>query len=130
MVGPFQELDGVKEVVAGYTGGSTAHPSYEEVCSGKTGHYEAVQVTYDPQVITYERLLDTFWRQIDPTDEGGQFADRGSSYRTAIFYHNQAQRSQAELSKQNLERSGRFNRPIVTRILPASEFYPAEEYHQ
>lgn len=130
MVGPFQELHGVKEVVAGYTGGCTKNPSYEEVCSGKTGHYEAVQVTYDPQIATYERLVDIFWRQIDPIDEGGQFADRGSSYRTAIFYHTETQRSQAELSKRMLEQSGRFDRPIATRILPASEFYPAEEYHQ
>ena len=130
MVGPFQELEGVKAVVAGYTGGKTENPTYEEVCSGKTGHYEAVQVTYDPRIITYEELLDTFWRQIDPTDEGGQFADRGSSYRTAIFYHNKEQRSQAELSKRSLEQSGRFDRPIATKILPASRFYPAEEYHQ
>jgi len=130
MVGPFQELDGVKEVVAGYTGGFTKNPSYEEVCSGKTGHYEAVQVTYDPQAINYDRLLNTFWRQIDPTDEGGQFADRGGSYRTAIFYHNESQRSQAESSKRSLAQSGMFARPIATRILPASEFYPAEEYHQ
>ena len=117
-------------MVAGYTGGKTENPTYEEVCSGKTGHYEAVQVTYDPRIITYEELLDTFWRQIDPTDEGGQFADRGSSYRTAIFYHNKEQRSQAELSKRSLEQSGRFDRPIATKILPASRFYPAEEYHQ
>ncbi|NLW44835.1 MAG: peptide-methionine (S)-S-oxide reductase MsrA [Syntrophomonadaceae bacterium] len=130
MVGPFQELEGVKTVVAGYTGGKTENPTYEEVCSGETGHYEAVQVTYDPQIITYEKLLDTFWRRIDPTDDGGQFADRGSSYRTAIFYHSEEQRTRAELSKRRLEQSGRFDRPIVTRILPASKFYPAEEYHQ
>ena len=116
--------------MAGYTGGKTENPTYEEVCSGETGHYEAVQVTYDPQIITYEKLLDTFWRRIDPTDDGGQFADRGSSYRTAIFYHSEEQRTRAELSKRRLEQSGRFDRPIVTRILPASKFYPAEEYHQ
>lgn len=130
MVAPFEALEGVKKVVAGYTGGSTKNPSYEEVCSGKTGHYEAVQVTYDPEIIAYERLLETFWRQIDPTDEGGQFADRGSSYRTAIFFHNEAQRAEAEKSKGTLNQSRRFDRPIVTSILPASEFYPAEEYHQ
>ena len=130
MVAPFEELEGVRKVIVGYTGGSTENPSYKEVCSGKTGHYEAVQVTYDPEIIAYERLLDTFWRQIDPTDAGGQFADRGSSYRTAIFYHNEAQREQAELSKRKLDQSGKFDRPIATRILPASEFYPAEDYHQ
>lgn len=130
MVGPFEVLDGVKKVVAGYTGGNAKHPSYEEVCSGKTGHYEAVQVTFNSDILPYKRLLHTFWHQIDPTDEGGQFADRGSSYRTAIFYHNEAQLAQAVLSKRDLDQSGKFDRPIATKILPASEFYPAEEYHQ
>ncbi len=127
---PFEELDGVIEVVAGYTGGLTKDPSYEEVCEGDTGHAEVVQVTYDPSRITYNMILDVFWRQIDPTDDGGQFADRGTQYRTAIFYHSDEQKNLAEESKAELERSGRYKRPIVTEILPMSEFYMAEEYHQ
>lgn len=130
MVKPFQELPGVTKVVAGYTGGRTAHPTYEEVCAKTTGHYEAVQVTYDPAACSYEKLLDVFWRQIDPTDPGGQFHDRGESYRTAIFYHDEEQRRLAEASKKALQDSGRFKKPIVTPIIPAAEFYPAEEYHQ
>lgn len=130
MVKPFQELRGVSAVVSGYTGGCTENPSYEEVCSNKTGHYEAVQVTYDPELISYEELLNTFWKQVDPTDAGGQFHDRGSSYRTAIFYHDQEQKQQAEASKQELNNSGRFPSPIVTEVLPAKAFYPAEDYHQ
>ncbi|OJF18362.1 MAG: methionine sulfoxide reductase, partial [Bacillaceae bacterium G1] len=106
------------------------NPTYEEVCSGTTGHYEAVQITYDPSVISYGQLLDIFWRQIDPTDPGGQFHDRGDSYRTAIFYHNEEQRRLAEASKRALEASGKFDKPIVTAILPAGPFYPAEDYHQ
>lgn len=130
MVAPFEDLPGVKKVISGYTGGHKENPTYEEVCSDTTGHYEAVQVTYDPTILSYEKLLDTFWRQIDPTDPEGQFYDRGSSYRTAIFYHNEEQRRQAEQSKKELDESGRFDKPIVTEILPASTFYPAEEYHQ
>jgi peptide methionine sulfoxide reductase msrA/msrB len=130
MVASFEELAGVIKVVVGYTGGCTEHPSYEEVCSGITGHCEAVQVTFNPAVLPYNMLLDTFWRQIDPTDEGGQFADRGSSYRTAIFYHNQAQREMAQASRQALDDSKRFVKPVVTDILAASQFYPAENYHQ
>lgn len=130
MVAPFEDLPGVKKVISGYTGGHKENPTYEEVCSNTTGHYEAVQVTYDPTILSYEKLLDTFWRQIDPTDPEGQFYDRGSSYRTAIFYHNEEQRRQAEQSKKELDESGRFDKPIVTEILPASTFYPAEEYHQ
>jgi peptide methionine sulfoxide reductase msrA/msrB len=126
----FENIPGVIEVVSGYTGGHTENPTYEEVCSGKTGHFEAVQVTYDPEKVTYEELLEVFWKNIDPTDPGGQFVDRGPQYRTAIFYHSESQRIAAEHSKVALERSGRFEKPIVTEILPASTFYRAEEYHQ
>jgi len=126
----FAGVAGVVKTVSGYTGGSKENPTYQEVCSGATGHYEAVQVTFDPAVIPYHKLLDLFWMQIDPTDEGGQFYDRGSSYRTAIFYHNEVQHQQALASKQALEESGRFTNPVVTRILTAAVFYPAEDYHQ
>jgi peptide methionine sulfoxide reductase msrA/msrB len=127
---PFQNLDGVHEVTAGYTGGDIENPTYEEVSSGETGHYEAIQIRYDPERITYEELLDVYWRQIDPTDAGGQFVDRGTQYRTAIFYHNQSQKESAEESKLRLEESGKYDKPIVTEILPYKEFYPAEGYHQ
>ena len=127
---PFEGLDGVLDVVAGYTGGHKKNPSYEEVCEGDTGHAEAVQITYDPSKITYDRLLDIFWRQIDPTDAGGQFVDRGPQYRTAIFYHTDEQKMIAEKSKAELGRSGRYSKPIVTEVLPLAEFYMAEEYHQ
>lgn len=130
MVTPFEEMPGILKVTSGYTGGHTENPTYEEVCSNTTGHAEAVQIEFDPTVISYRKLLDIFWRQIDPTDAGGQFADRGSSYRTAIFYHSEEQRRLAEESRKELEESGRFDKPIVTEIVPASTFYPAEEYHQ
>jgi peptide methionine sulfoxide reductase msrA/msrB len=130
MVQPFEEMSGIIEVVSGYTGGHKENPTYKEVCSEQTGHYEAVQITYDPSVFSYNRLLEIYWQQVDPTDPGGQFHDRGDSYRTAIFYHNEEQQSLAEASKETLEESGRFSKPIVTKILPASTFYPAEEYHQ
>lgn len=130
MVAPFDEHPGIIEIVSGYTGGHTKNPTYEEVCSNTTGHYEAVQITFDPDVFPYRKLLELFWQQIDPTDAGGQFNDRGSSYKTAIFYHNDAQREQAEASKSELEISGRFQQPIVTEILLASPFYKAEEKHQ
>jgi len=130
MVAPFEALEGVRKVIAGYTGGYQVNPTYREVCYGNTGHYEAVQITFDPTKVSYEKLLETFWRQIDPTDAGGQFADRGSSYRTAIFYHNEAQRQAAELSRDILEHSGRFSTRIMTEIVPSRPFYPAEEYHQ
>jgi peptide methionine sulfoxide reductase msrA/msrB len=130
MVSPFEQQPGIIKVVSGYTGGKTANPTYEQVCSETTGHTEAVQITFDPGVFSYERLLDVFWRQIDPTDAGGQFHDRGSSYRTAIFYHSEEQRKQAEASKRALAESGRFDRPIATEIVAATAFYPAEEYHQ
>ncbi|HBI14618.1 MAG TPA: methionine sulfoxide reductase [Desulfobulbaceae bacterium] len=127
---PFEQLEGVIEVTAGYTGGRTENPTYEQVSSGKTGHIEAVRVNYDPDRISYDALLDVFWRQIDPTDQGGQFADRGTQYATAIFYLDEEQRLQAEASRQRLSESGIFDRPVVTAILPAAQFYEAEEYHQ
>jgi peptide methionine sulfoxide reductase msrA/msrB len=130
MVSPFDEQPGIIDIVSGYTGGHTKNPTYEEVCSNTTGHYEAVQITFDPAVFPYTKLLELFWQQIDPTDAGGQFNDRGSSYKTAIFYHSEVQREQAEASKSELENSGRFQQPIVTEILPASPFYQAEEKHQ
>jgi peptide methionine sulfoxide reductase msrA/msrB len=127
---PFENLDGVHEVIVGYTGGDNKNPTYAEVSSGETGHYEAIQIRYDPERITYEELLEVYWRQIDPTDAGGQFVDRGTQYRTAIFYHNQRQKELAEESKHKLEKSGIYDKPIVTEILPYQEFYPAEDYHQ
>jgi peptide-methionine (S)-S-oxide reductase len=130
MVKPFDRWEGVHKVVSGYTGGHVKNPTYEQVKSGTTGHYEAVQITFDPEIIPYEKLLEIYWQQIDPTDDGGQFHDRGPSYRTAIFYHNEEQKIKAEQSKEALEKSGRFQKPIVTKILPAQEFYEAEEYHQ
>lgn len=130
MVKPFDELPGIIQVVSGYTGGHAENPTYEEVCSHTTGHIEAVQITFDPEVFPYEKLLSLFWQQIDPTDAGGQFHDRGESYQTAIFYHTEEQRKKAEHSKEELERSGRFDKPIVTEIRPAGPFYPAEDYHQ
>ena len=126
----FEKSGGVVDVVAGYTGGKETDPSYEEVSTGRTGHREAVQVTYDPVKVSYVDLLNVFWRQIDPTDDGGQFADRGPQYRTAVFYHDAGQKKLAEESKKVLADSGRFKKPIVTEILPAGDFYPAEEYHQ
>ncbi|MCM3771864.1 peptide-methionine (S)-S-oxide reductase MsrA [Priestia aryabhattai] len=130
MVKPFDEQPGIIKVVSGYTGGHKENPTYKEVCSETTGHYESVQITFDPEVFPYEKLLELYWPQIDPTDAGGQFADRGDSYRTAIFYHNEHQKKLAEESKQQLEASGRFSEPIATQILPAKPFYEAEEYHQ
>ncbi|NQX67737.1 peptide-methionine (R)-S-oxide reductase MsrB [Paenibacillus alba] len=132
MVTPFEELPGIISVVSGYIGGHTSNPTYKEVCSETTGHAEAVQITFDPALYPYTKLLDTFWRQIDPTDAGGQFHDRGSSYRTAIFAHTDEQKEQAEASKQALQASGRFDRPIVTEIvsIAAEAFYPGEDYHQ
>lgn len=130
MVEPFDERPGILQVVSGYTGGDLENPTYEEVTTNQTGHREAVQITFDPEMMPYEKLLQTFWQQIDPTDSGGQFNDRGESYKTAIFYHNEQQKKAAELSKKDLEESGKFNQPIVTEILPAKAFYEAEEAHQ
>lgn len=130
MVAPFESLPGVIKVISGYTGGHLENPSYEEVCSGKTGHYEAVDILYDPTRLEYPKLLELFWQQIDPTDSGGQFADRGSQYYSAIFYHSQEQKQLAEESKAKLESLKIFDKPIVTEIKPAETFYPAEDYHQ
>lgn len=130
MVEPFETLPGIIDVVSGYTGGFLPNPTYEQVCSNQTGHTEAVMITYDADRISYETLLQMFWRQIDPTDAGGQFHDRGSSYKTAIFYHTETQREQAIISKIELEKSGMFQSPIVTNIQEAMPFYQAEEKHQ
>jgi peptide methionine sulfoxide reductase msrA/msrB len=126
----FEKIPGVVRVTSGYTGGFAADPTYEQVSSGKTGHAEAVQVLYDPAKVTYVQLLDVFWRHIDPTDPGGQFADRGSQYRSAIFYHDEEQKRLAEKSRQDLAGSGRFTKPIVTDIVKFEKFYSAENYHQ
>lgn len=130
MVKPFDSYDGIESVVSGYTGGDLPNPTYEQVCSETTGHYEAVQITFQPDVFPYEKLLDIFWTQIDPTDAGGQFFDRGQSYQTAIFYHTEEQKRAAEKSKQELDNSGKYEKPVATKILPAKPFYLAEEYHQ
>ena len=126
----FEKVDGVIEVLSGYTGGHDDHPTYKEVSAGRTGHVEAVQVIYDPTRITYENLLDVFWRHVDPTDPGGQFVDRGSQYRSAIFFADEKERQLAEASKKRLADSGPFTKPIVTDILPLGTFYNAEDYHQ
>ncbi len=130
MESPYEKLAGVVKVISGYTGGQVENPSYEQVSTGTTGHFEAVQVYFDPRIITYEILLEVYWRQFDPTDDGGSFADRGSQYLSAIFYHTDEQRLAAEESRARLENSGKYDRPIVTPIMEAETFYPAEEYHQ
>lgn len=130
MEGPFEQLEGVISVTSGYTGGEKVNPTYEEISSGATGHAEAIEILYDSSKITYEQLLEVFWRNIDPTTHNQQFADHGTQYRTAIFYHNEEQRQLAEASKQRLASSGKFRGPIVTEMTPASTFYPAEDYHQ
>lgn len=127
---PYDSLDGVLETVVGYTGGHTLRPDYESICTGTTGHAEAVRIAFDPKRLSYQALLDTFWRNIDPTALNRQFYDVGSQYRTAIFYHSPEQKKIAEESKAQLEASKRFDRPIVTEIVPAVEFFPAEDYHQ
>lgn len=124
----FENLGGVIKVVSGYTGGNGQNPNYEDYA--RKGHIEAIEITYDPEKISYSQLLDVFWRQINPTDPGGQFADRGPQYRSAIFYHNEEQKELAEKSRTELEKCGRFDKPIVTEIVKASPFYAAEEYHQ
>ncbi len=130
MVKPFDQYDGVSKVVSGYIGGHVKNPTYEQVCSDTTGHIEAVQITYDDNIISYNELLDIFWKQIDPTDIGGQFNDRGHKYKTAIFYHDENQKEIAEKSKKDLENSNKFDKKIVTEIIPATTFYKAEDYHQ
>jgi peptide methionine sulfoxide reductase msrA/msrB len=130
MVEPFDEREGIIRIRSGYTGGVTEHPVYKEVTTGNTGHVEAVQILFDPGLFPYEKLLELFWQQIDPTDAQGQFKDRGESYRTAIFYHNERQKQLALKSKKELSESGKFSKPIATNILPARAFFDAEEYHQ
>ena len=126
----FDKMPGVISTTSGYIGGKVANPTYKQVSSGKTGHVEAVQVRFDPSKTNFARLLDAFWPTIDPLTPNAQFCDSGSQYRSVIFYHNEKQKEQAEASKARLESSGRFNQPIVTEILPTTQFYPAEEYHQ
>ncbi|KUP06393.1 methionine sulfoxide reductase A [Bacillus coahuilensis p1.1.43] len=130
MVKPFDELPGIYGILSGYSGGHINNPTYEQVKTGTTGHYEVVRIEFDPEVFPYEKLLELYWPQIDPTDDGGQFQDRGNQYRTAIFYHNDRQKQLAEQTKQAIQLSGRFKQPIVTEILPATLFYEAEDYHQ
>ncbi len=127
---PFDHLAGVISVTSGYTGGHTPNPTYEEVSAGHTGHAESVRIVYDPKKIAYAALLEIYWHNVDPLTPDAQFCDQGTQYRTAVFYHNEEQRQLAEESKRELERSGRFKQPVVTAIVPASAFYPAEEYHQ
>jgi len=127
---PFDRLQGVISTTAGYTGGTKQNPSYAEVSSGRTGHAEAIEIVYDPSLIDYAKLLDVFWRNIDPTALNRQFVDAGSQYRTAIFYHDEEQKKMAEASRERLQGSGRYEKPIVTEILPAAKFYRAEDYHQ
>ena len=128
MESAFEKIEGVKEVISGYTGGAGKNPTYQDY--GKKGHVEAVEVTYDPSKITYNELLDIFWHQIDPTDSGGQFCDRGQGYTAAIFYHSDEQKQLANKSKEELQKSRRFKELIATKIIKASQFYPAEDYHQ
>lgn len=125
---PYDKLKGVKETLSGYTGGHVKDPTYEQVTGGDTGHYEAVKITYDPNQVSYRKLLEIFWRNIDPLDGGGQFCDRGSSYRSAIFYLDEKQKQLAQASKEEI--GERFEQPVVTEIMSAKEFYPAEDYHQ
>ena len=127
---PFDQVEGVVEAVSGYTGGERENPTYKEVSNGATRHIESVLVTFDPEAVSYSQLLDIYWRQFDPTDAGGSFYDRGHQYTSAIFYHDEEQRALAEASKRALDASGRFDKPIVTPIRPATTFYPAEDYHQ
>lgn len=129
MVKPFIEWEGIESVVSGYMGGSSDTATYEQVKTGTTGHKEVVQITYDPSLFSYEQLLELYWQQVDPTDDEGQFQDRGDNYRAMIFYHNETQQQLAEASKEALVASGRFKR-VVTPIVPAMDFYPAEDYHQ
>ena len=126
----FDRTKGVKQTLVGYTGGQTLNPTYEQVSSGKTGHAESIEIVYDPTVVSYQQLLNIYWHNIDPTAKDQQFVDHGTQYRSAIFYHSEEQKRIAEDSKQQLAASGKFKKPIATQIVPAAEFYPAEEYHQ
>jgi peptide-methionine (S)-S-oxide reductase len=127
---PFDALPGVMSTTSGYAGGHKRNPTYEEVSAGGTGHLEAVQVVYDPALISYRRLLDVFWRNVDPTDASGQFCDKGEQYRTAIFYHNDEQKRLAEASRKELGQNKSFPEPVVTEIAKFTVFYPAEDEHQ
>ncbi len=127
---PFDKLEGVVSTTSGYTGGRLENPTYKQVSSGGTGHIESIQILYDPDKVSYEKLLDVFWRNVDPTDPAGQFCDRGSQYQTAIFYHTDEQRELAFRSKRELNESGRLPKAVVTPIRAGTRFYPAEEYHQ
>ncbi len=127
---PFDSISGVVDTVVGYSGGSEENPTYEQVWRGRTGHAEAIRVVFDPARVSYETLLETFWMNIDPTREDGQFADRGRHYRTAVFYHDEAQKRKALLSRKKLEESGKFKNPVVTSVEKFRSFYRAEEYHQ
>jgi methionine-S-sulfoxide reductase len=126
----FDHTPGVLATTVGYTGGHVVDPTYEQVSSGTTGHVEAIEVMYDPAAVAYAKLVDIFWRSVDPTDAGGQFSDRGNQYHTAIFYADEGQKRSAEDAVRRLGESGKFKKPIVTQVLPAAPFYPAEEYHQ
>lgn len=130
MVSPFDALDGIIEIKSGYIGGHLDNPTYKDVKTQMSGHYEAVKIVYDSSLVSYDKLLEAYWRQVNPTDSGGQFHDRGQSYRTAIFYTTDEQRENAQASKKALDDLGRFPLPIVTQILQATKFYEAEEYHQ
>jgi len=127
---PFDEIAGVLSTISGYAGGKEKNPTYEQVSSGRTGHAEVVQITYDPERVSYKQLVDVFWRNIDPLASNRQFCDRGTQYRSGIFYHNEAQQKTAEASKEQLVSSKRFSQPIVTEITALGTFYPAEDYHQ
>ncbi len=126
----FEKVEGVSSAVSGYTGGKVENPTYEQVSAGGTGHTESIEVTFDPNKVTYKHLLEVFWRNVDPTTPNAQFCDHGNQYRTAIFYHNENQKQLIDASKQKIEISKNFSEPIVTEITPASVFYTAEEYHQ
>ena len=126
----FEKVDGVLEVISGYTGGLEENPTYEQVSAGGTGHFEAIRVYYDPAKVSYDKLLDVFWRHIDPTDAQGQFVDRGNQYRSAVFYEDESQKTAAEASREALDKSGKFSKPVATMIVKFDRFYPAEAYHQ
>lgn len=129
MVKPFDQYEGIEKVISGYTGGHVPNPTYEQVCSETTGHYEAVQITFDPEIFSYEKLVEIFFQNVDPFDAGGQFFDRGQSYQTAIFYHSEEQRDIAEMVTQRMEQQT-FQKKVAVKLLPASPFYEAEAYHQ
>lgn len=130
MIQPFDTQPGINAVTSGYTGGHVENPTYEQVLSHTTGHTEAVEIDFDPEIMPYEKLVEIYWQQTDPTDALGQFEDRGDNYRPVIFYTSEKQKQIAENSRQALQESGRFSEPIVTTIEPATIFYPAEDYHQ